>query len=307
VIDLDFVTRANPAYVDGLYREYLRDPASVDEQWALFFAGFEVARGDGARAAHLTPEADAAQASLGVLSLIHSYREFGHLIANLDPLGHSQTVHPLLELSEFGFTDADLDRPVECSSFRGCTRATIRELVALLRTTYCETFAVEYIDIADKPERDWLQERMEPLHNKPELTSEDRQAILAQLTAAAGFEQFLHTKYVGQKRFSLEGGESLIPLLNTLIEEADDSGVEQIVMGMAHRGRLNVLANILRKPYEMIFAEFEGTFLPPNVQWGRRRQVPSGVCARSHDPQRPQTPFVPVLESESPRGHRSRR
>ncbi|MFI5398735.1 MAG: 2-oxoglutarate dehydrogenase E1 component [Candidatus Binatia bacterium] len=263
MIDLDFITRANPDYVDSLYRQFLRDRNSVDEQWALFFAGFEIARGNGGRTA--TPAAEA-QWNLGVLDIIHSYRESGHLIADLDPLGHNQTRHPFLEPAEFGFSETDLDRRVECTNFRGCTRSTIRELVALLHATYCETFAVEYMDIADKGQRDWLQERMEPTLNKPELTDEDRKHILSRLTAAEGFEHFLHTKYVGQKRFSLEGGESLIPLLDTLVEEAGDSGVQQIIMGMAHRGRLNVLANILHKPYEMVFAEFEGTFLPPNVQ-----------------------------------------
>jgi 2-oxoglutarate dehydrogenase E1 component len=283
VVDLDFITRANPDYVDGLYRQFLRDPKSVDEQWALLFAGFEAAEGDGARADQIasvgtvpmgphpterapTGIAPAAHWGLGVFDMIHHYREFGHLIANLDPLGHNQSSHPLLEPKEFGFTAADLDRAVECTSFLGCRRATIRELVALLRATYCGTFAVEYMDIADKAQLDWLQEHMEPTLNKPKLTAEERKQILSRLTAAAGFEHFLHTKYIGQKRFSLEGAESLIPLLDTLIEEAGKIGVEQIVMGMPHRGRLNVLAHILRKPYEMIFSEFEGTFLPPNVQ-----------------------------------------
>ncbi|MGD0946651.1 MAG: 2-oxoglutarate dehydrogenase E1 component [Candidatus Binatia bacterium] len=286
-MDLDFITRANPDYVDGLYRQFLRDPSSVDEQWAMFFAGFEAAEGDGARAAKLEIEiapagiarlepapseppatgiVPAAQWGLGVFELVHHYREFGHLIANLDPLGHNQSSHPLLEPKEFGFTAADLDRAVECTSFLGCRRATIRELVTLLRATYCGTFAVEYMDIADKAQLDWLQEHMEPALNKPELTAEARKHILSRLIAAEGFEHFLHTKYVGQKRFSLEGAESLIPLLDTLIEEAGKTGVEQIIMGMAHRGRLNVLANILHKPYALIFAEFEGTFLPPNVQ-----------------------------------------
>ena len=266
MIDLDFITRANPDYVDALYRQFLRDPQSVDEQWALFFAGVEVGRGNGGAPARLASAASTAEWNLGVLDLIHSYREFGHLIANLDPLGHNQTNHPFLELTEFGFSEADLDRPVERSNFRGRPRTTIRELVALLRSTYCATFAAEYMDIADKGQRDWLKERMEPTLNKPALSNDARKHILSRLTAAEGFEQFLHTKYIGQKRFSLEGAESLIPLLETLIDDAGDSGVEQIVMGMAHRGRLNVLTSILRKPYEMVFAEFEGTFLPRNVQ-----------------------------------------
>ncbi len=268
--NLDFITRANAEYVDGLYRQYLRDPQSVDPQWALFFAGFEAGRGGvpsgNGGAVPAVSERPTQERSIGVFDLIHSYRELGHLIATLDPLGHNQASHPLLEPSEFGFREADLDRIVECPSFKGCTRATLRELLARLRATYCGTLGVEYMDIADKEQRTWLQERMEPALNRPQLSAEDRTHILSTLTAAEGFEQFLHTKYVGQKRFSLEGAESLIPLLATLIEDGGNSGVEEIVMGMAHRGRLNVLANILRKPYEMIFAEFEGTFLRADIQ-----------------------------------------
>jgi 2-oxoglutarate dehydrogenase E1 component len=273
VTNLDFINRANADYVDALYQQYLRDPASVDAQWALFFAGFEAAGGNGATGAGATGArtgvaraAEPTTEHIGIFDLIHSYRELGHLIANLDPLGHNQTTHPLLEPAEFGFSAADLDRMVECPTFKGFARATLRELIARLRATYCGTLGVEHLDIADKEQRTWLQERMEPTLNRPDLTTEDRKRILSRLTAAEGFEHFLHTKYVGQKRFSLEGGEALIPLLDTLIEEAGNSGVEEIVMGMPHRGRLNVLAHTLRKPYEMIFAEFEGTFLRADIQ-----------------------------------------
>ena len=265
VTNLDFINRANADYVDGLYQQYLRDPASVGPHWALFFAGFEAAGGNGAHAAAVRPE-PTLERNIGIFDLIHSYRELGHLIANLDPLGHNQTSHPLLEPSEFGFTDADLDRVVDCPTFKGCTRTTLRDLIARLRATYCGTLGVEHMDILDKDQRTWLQERMEPTLNQPQLSAEDRQRILFRVAAVEGFEQFLHTKYVGQKRFSLEGGEALIPLLDTLIEEAGNGGVEEIVMGMPHRGRLNVLAHTLRKPYEMIFAEFEGTFLRADIQ-----------------------------------------
>jgi 2-oxoglutarate dehydrogenase E1 component len=264
VRDLDFISRANADYVEELYRQYLDDPAAVDERWALFFAGFEVARGNGAPAAIIT--APASERIVGVFDLIHSYRELGHLIANLDPLGHNQSSHPLLELSEFGFTEADLDLVMETPSFKARKRATLRELVALLRATYCGTLGVEYMDVTDKDQRTWLQERMEPTLNQPQLSADDRKHILYALSAAEGFEQFLHTKYVGQKRFSLEGGEALIVLLGTIIEGAGESGVKEIVMGMSHRGRLNVLAHTLRKPYEMIFSEFEGTLLPAGIQ-----------------------------------------
>jgi 2-oxoglutarate dehydrogenase E1 component len=257
---------ANAAYVEELYSRYLRDPTSVDSQWALFFASFEQQSGNGAGPPIAATSAPGKAPTLGVFDLIHSYRELGHLVANLDPLGHNDVSHPLLEPGEFGFKAADLDRVVDCPSFKGCDTSTLRELIELLRATYCSTLAVEYMDIRDKDQRSWLQDGMEPTLNRPRLTREDRQRIYQSVAAAEGFEQFLHTKYLGQKRFSLEGGESLIPLLNTLIEEGGPLKIEEVVMGMAHRGRLNVLAHVLHKPYEMIFSEFEGAFLPADVQ-----------------------------------------
>ena len=265
-MDLDLITRTNAEYVDALYRQYLRDPHSVDPQWGLFFAGFDAGQRRGNGAGVATAPAAAAPQAIGIFDLIHSYRELGHLVATLDPLGGNQDTHPLLEPREFGFGDADLGRVVECPTFRGFSRGTLGDLLARLRATYCRTLGVEYMHIVDKGRRDWLKERMEPTANQPDLTPADRRYLLSLLTAAEGFEQFLHTKYVGQKRFSLEGGDVLIPMLATLIEAGGEAGVEEIVMGMPHRGRLNVLANILRKPYEMIFAEFEGTFLPADIQ-----------------------------------------
>ncbi|HVM96386.1 MAG TPA: hypothetical protein VMT89_08345, partial [Candidatus Acidoferrales bacterium] len=201
--NLDFINRSNAEYVDRLYAQYMRDPSSVDPQWAMFFAGFEAASGNGKRTAvEVAAAPSEAERSIGVFDLIHSYRELGHLIANLDPLGHNQTTHPLLEPTEFGFTDADLSRTVACPSFKGCDQAPVRELITKLHATYCETIGVEYLHLSDKAQRTWLQERMEPTLNKPQLTAEDRRRILSMLMAAEGFEQFLHTKYVGQKRFS---------------------------------------------------------------------------------------------------------
>ncbi|HVM96959.1 MAG TPA: 2-oxoglutarate dehydrogenase E1 component, partial [Candidatus Acidoferrales bacterium] len=269
-VSLDFISRANAEYVDALYEQYRRDPASVDSSWALFFAGFEAARGNGASAPTGEPVRAATAAAdgqrhIGVFDLIHSYRELGHLVADLDPLGHNQTSHPLLEPSEFGFADEDLGSVFSCPILKGCSQAPLREIIARLRAIYCGTLGVEYMEIPVKEQRNWLQARMEPALNRPQLSSDDRVLILQQLTAAEGFEQYLHTKYVGQKRFSLEGGDVLIPLLDALVEESSIQGVEEIVMGMAHRGRLNVLAHTFRKPYEMIFAEFEGTRLPQHI------------------------------------------
>lgn len=263
---LDFLLRANPEYIDKLYQQYRRDPQSVDPSWALFFAGFEVARSQPQPPGVRVEEGVVSTRQIGVYNLIHSYREIGHLIANLDPLGHNSTSHPLLEPAEFGFSSEELDRiVVETPTLKGFTRGTLREVIDRLRAIYCGTLGVEYMDTDDKDQRIWLQERMEPCLNRPDLSADDRKYVLYRITQAEGFEQFLQVKYLGQKRFSLEGAEALIPLLDALVEESVLHGVEEIVMGMAHRGRLNVLAHVLRKPYEMIFAEFEGTRLPPHV------------------------------------------
>ncbi len=248
---LDDVIRANPDYVESLYEAYRRDPASVDERWALLFAGYEWAR-DGAG----PPIAD----------LVHSYRELGHLVADLDPLGGSPRTHPLLRLEELGLREQDLDRVVDWAPLHGGGRGPLRGLLHALAETYTGTLGVEYLGISDKRRRAWLQERMEPRRNRPELSAAERRALLARLLDAEMFEQFLHVRYAGRKRFSLEGGEALIPLLDTLVDDAARLGVEEMVLGMAHRGRLNVLAHVLGKPPEMIFAEFEGALLPEDVQ-----------------------------------------
>ncbi|MBX3027895.1 2-oxoglutarate dehydrogenase E1 component [bacterium] len=299
-MDLDFILRANPDYIDDLYRQYRRDPGSVGADWAHFFAGFELGSNGHRAPAPATAAAppEAAERIFGVQDLIHSYRELGHLIADLNPLGGNLTEHPLLAMQEFGFRESDLDRLVECPHFRRQPQATLRELITLLKATYCRTIAVEYMYISDKTQRDWLKERMEPTLNEPQLTAEDRRHVYDRLVAATGFEEFLHTKYVGQKRFSLEGAEVLIPLLDTLVEESGGAGVEEIVMGMPHRGRLNVLANVLRKPYEMILAEFEGSFLPNAVQGDGDVKYHLGY-ARDHTTRSGRTVHVSLLSNPS--------
>jgi 2-oxoglutarate dehydrogenase E1 component len=249
---MDEIARTNPEYVEALYRDYLRDPASVDERWAMVFAGYDLARA-------------AAKAGPEIADLVHSYRELGHLIADLDPLGGSPREHPLLRLSELGFSDHDLERVVDWAPFKGGSRGTMRDLVAALSETYAGRLGVEYLPVADKTRRAWLQERMEATRNRPELTPAQRRGILERLVAAEMFEQFLQTRFTGQRRYSLEGGEALIPLLDMLVEEAARLEAAEMVLGMPHRGRLNVLAHVLDKPYEMIFAEFEGARLPEDV------------------------------------------
>src|SRR2546425_1077612 len=258
---LDGVALANKDYVAEQYRRYQADPTSVDERWAAFFAGFELASGNGEAPATLIETAAAPGRVLDASDLVHSFRELGHLVAHLNPLEPRPMGHRVLDPAEFGFTEADMERVVDCGGFRGLRRAPLGELIDRRRRTYGGTRGVESLHIPDKEQRGWLQERMEPRENRPELAAEDRVRVLENLLQAEAFEQFLQVRYPTAKRFSLEGGESLIPMLDTLIEEAGTLGVEEMVFGMPHRGRLNVLANVIRKPYEMILAEFEGALL----------------------------------------------
>src|SRR5499427_8794968 len=248
---LDFIQRSNAAYIEEMYARYRSDPVSVPEEWALFFAGFDLSEDPGRRPAP-------SRTTSGVYGLVHAYREFGHLIAHLNPLGGDLEDHPLLDPRQFGLAEADLDQPVDPQPFLGEFHGTLRELIAALRETYCGSLGVEFVDVPDKELRDWLVREMESVRNHSRLGAEDRKRILERLLEADAFEQFLHVKYVGQKRFSLEGAATLIPMLDALVEFASERGVEQIVLGMAHRGRLNVLAHVLGKPLEAIFGEFEG-------------------------------------------------
>jgi 2-oxoglutarate dehydrogenase E1 component len=255
---LDFALRDNAEYIDQQYARWQADPSSVAEDWAMFFAGMELAS-----RRETSPADGGGGPYAGVRSLVHAFREFGHLAARLDPLGlANEDRHPFLEPAAYGLTEADLDREVDASGFRGTFAGTLRDLVASLRETYCGTLAIEYMDISDPEVREWLAERIEASNNRPRFSAAERIAILRALLAADGFEQFLHARYTGQKRFSLEGGASLVPMLETLVREAGAMGVEGLVIGMPHRGRLNVLANIMHKPLEQMFSEFESSFGP---------------------------------------------
>jgi len=244
----DFASRANASYIEEMLARFRSDPASVPPEWGAFFAGFEFA----GRPAAGGPGG-------GAYALIMAYRDFGHLAADLDPLGGSSRSHPLLELSAVGLTDQDLDQVADASALHAEFGGTLRELREVLRETYCRTIGAEYMEIPDREQREWLMGQMERHRNRPALRPEERVRILEQLMMADAFEQFLHVKYVGQKRFSLEGGATLIPMLDTLIEGCAALGVEQLIIGMPHRGRLNVLANVIGKPLDMIFGEFEAS------------------------------------------------
>ncbi|GIJ34293.1 multifunctional oxoglutarate decarboxylase/oxoglutarate dehydrogenase thiamine pyrophosphate-binding subunit/dihydrolipoyllysine-residue succinyltransferase subunit [Micromonospora sediminimaris] len=199
-----------------------------------------------------------------VHELIHAYRVRGHLMADTDPLEFKIRKHPDLDVLQHGLTLWDLDRTFPVNGFAGKQRMKLRSILGVLRDSYCRRVGIEYMHIQDPEERRWIQERVERKYEKP--PAGEQKHVLNRLNAAEAFETFLQTKYVGQKRFSLEGGESLIPLLGEVLESAAESGLDEVVIGMAHRGRLNVLANIVGKPYEKIFSEFEGHLDPRSTQ-----------------------------------------
>ncbi|MBU2960896.1 2-oxoglutarate dehydrogenase E1 component [Citreicella sp. C3M06] len=205
--------------------------------------------------------------SIRALMIIRAHRIRGHLAADLDPLGlHGREPHPELDPKAYGFTEADMDRPIFIDNVLGLQVASMREIMGVLKRTYCGTFALQYMHISDPEQSAWLKERIEGYGREIKFTREGRRAILNKLVEAEGFEKFLHVKYMGTKRFGLDGGESLIPAMEQIIKRGGNLGVTEIVMGMPHRGRLSVLANVLNKPYRAIFNEFQGgSFKPDDV------------------------------------------
>ncbi|MDA7427253.1 2-oxoglutarate dehydrogenase E1 component [Primorskyibacter aestuariivivens] len=205
--------------------------------------------------------------SIRALMLIRAYRIRGHLAADLDPLGlREETPHPELDPKTYGFTEADMDRPIFIDNVLGLQIASMRQIVDIVKRTYCGTFALQYMHISDPEQSAWLKERIEGYGKEISFTREGRKAILNKMVEAEGFEKFLHVKYMGTKRFGLDGGESLIPAMEQIIKRGGALGVKEIVIGMPHRGRLSVLANVMAKPYRAIFNEFQGgSFKPEDV------------------------------------------
>ncbi|ATI42847.1 2-oxoglutarate dehydrogenase E1 component [Pacificitalea manganoxidans] len=205
--------------------------------------------------------------SIRALMIIRAYRIRGHLVADLDPLGmRDQTPHPELDPKSYGFADADMDRPIFIDNVLGLQVASMRQIMGIVQRTYCGTFALQYMHISDPEQAGWLKERIEGFDKEIRFTREGRKAILNKLVEAEGFEKFLHVKYMGTKRFGLDGGEALIPAMEQIVKRGGALGIEEIVFGMPHRGRLSVLANVLQKPYRAIFNEFQGgSFKPDDV------------------------------------------
>ncbi len=250
-----FLNSSDPEVIEELYRKFKLDPTQVDEGWRTFFQGF-----DFARRSYPTKAAQEGLTSteFKVMNLIDDYRKRGHLFTTTNPVRKRRPYSPSLELSNYGLSDADLDTLFEAGNEVGLGRASLRHIIEMLQQTYTRSLGVEYMYIRKPEVVNWLKEKMEPVRNSPAYTDSDQKYILKKLQRAVGFEKFLHKKFPGQKRFSLEGAESLIPAMDAIMEKGAELGVEEFVIGMAHRGRLNVLVNVLRKPYSSIFGEFEG-------------------------------------------------
>jgi 2-oxoglutarate dehydrogenase E1 component len=270
---------SNAPFVEELYESWLADPASVPQQWREYFDRLQAVPGQngGRDVAHgpviaafaqraKSPAGRPAPAVAGfdrkqnsVIQLIVEYRFRGVLLADIDPLKrHERPRIPELDPGYYDLTDADMDTMFNTGTLIGPEQATLRDILKALQDTYCGTLGVEYMYLSSRAEKRWIQERLEPIRSKPSYSADYKRHILERLTAAEGLERFLHTRYVGQKRFSLEGGETLIPVLDNLLQRAGEAGVQELVIGMAHRGRLNVLVNTLGKMPKDLFAEFEG-------------------------------------------------
>lgn len=258
-----YIANAHGNYVDELYRAYKADPTSVDESWQRFFEGFEFAEkynGNGYAAEALSPEMALKEA--GVSRLIFAYRSRAHLLSKTNPVRPRKSRNPWLDLELFGLSEADLDTVFQAGNELGIGPATLRKIIDTLKYIYEGTIGFEFTYIREPDVFNWLRDKFEKEALAFNPSIEFKKRILQKLNEAVVFENFLHTKFLGQKRFSLEGGESVIPGLDALINKSAELGVKEIVIGMAHRGRLNVLANIMGKTYEQIFSEFEGKATP---------------------------------------------
>ena len=250
-----YLSNAHSGYIEELYKSFLEDPQSVDPSWRQFFEGYQYADGQPQTAA---PDVDAYK-EVRVRYLIHAYRARGHLKSDTNPVRTRLDRKPRIGLEDVGLTEADLDLEFDAGIAMGIGRAKLRDIIASLKSIYLGPIGFEYMYMREPEVLEWFEKKCEYEALNFKLSEDEKRRILFKLNEAVVFENFLHTKYIGQKRFSLEGGETTIPALDSIINNAADLGVEEVVIGMAHRGRLNVLANIMGKTYEQIFNEFEGT------------------------------------------------
>ncbi|HTO17167.1 MAG TPA: 2-oxoglutarate dehydrogenase E1 component [Edaphocola sp.] len=273
--DFSFVTNAHPAFIESLYKDFLNNPETVDPEFKKFFEGFDFAIGKSGT--HNTTLAAAVTdgisldnnqltKELAVYDLIRSFRKRGHLISDTNPIRKRKDRHARVALSDFGLGDQDLEQEFYSGRFLGMGKAKLKDIYQKLNDIYAGSVGIQYTYINNVEKHDWVQRNFEAFMQQ-EFTFEQKKRTLKKLNFGVIFEKFLNTKFIGQKRFGLEGGESMIPGLDAILTTAADFGVKEVVFGMAHRGRLNVLANILRKTYDQIFSEFEGT-LPSDLTMG---------------------------------------
>jgi 2-oxoglutarate dehydrogenase E1 component len=293
-VEASFLTGANATFIAELYERYLDDPQAVDPTWIDLFKDLmddpaslaSELKGPSWSRDHSkvigAPDLDAPPPkkkpggaseeevrarvldSIRALMMIRTYRVRGHLMATLDPLGINEPAsHPELDYRTYGFTDADLDREIFIDNVLGMEKAKLRVIISALKKTYCGTIGVEFMHIQDPDQKAWIQRRIEASRNVTEFTDLGKKTILERLTETEGFEKFCQVKYTGTKRFGLEGGESIVPAIEQVLKRGSQMGIEEVILGMAHRGRLNVLANVMRKPFQAIFSEFQGKAANP--------------------------------------------
>ena len=300
-MDSSFLSGANATFIAEMHQAWSQNPANVDPEWAEYFSSLgalsdleeqrpswgkdrsqvigahdpdasikAVAKGIAGNRDLLAGDVRSATLdSLRAIMLIRAYRIRGHLLANLDPLGlQEKEIHPELDPATYGFEAGDYDRPIFINYVLGLEIATLNEILAILKETYCSTIGVEFMHIQDPAQKAWIQERIEAIQNRTEFTERGKIAIFEKLVHAENFEKFLHKKYVGTKRFGLDGGEAIIPALEQILKRGGQLGLKEVVMGMAHRGRLNVLNNVMRKPFRAITSEFLGNQANPEEAGG---------------------------------------
>ena len=249
-----FLGALHTGMIEEMYQNYLQDPKSISEEWSSFFQGFDFAK-------EVYSEEDIPQIfqkEFKVINLIDAYRKSGHLFTQTNPVRERRQYSPTLDYKNFGLEESDLEVEFQAGEQVGIGASKLSDIIKHLDQVYCQSIGVEYMYVRDPKEIDWIKNRLHKNSNTPKFEAKQKKHILHKLNQAVAFENFLHKKFVGQKRFSLEGAESLIPALDALVEYSSDLGVEEFVMGMSHRGRLNVLANIFNKTYKEIFSEFEG-------------------------------------------------
>ncbi|MCD6598108.1 MAG: 2-oxoglutarate dehydrogenase E1 component, partial [Bacteroidales bacterium] len=261
---LDYLGQGDISLIENLYQQYLSDPQSIEESWKKFFEGFEFARNNFEE----KPSGSVYDKEFKVINLIEGYRRRGHLFTETNPVRSRRKYTPTLDIETFGLEKSDLDTVFEAGKNIGIGPSPLSSIVEHLKQTYCRSIGAEYGFIRKPEVISWLQDKMEPVKNTPSFSPEEKKHFYFLLKQAVGFENYIHKKFIGAKRFSLEGTEALIPALDAIIEKGSNLGIEEFTIGMSHRGRLNVLANILQKPYEDIFNEFNGKFYDSNISLG---------------------------------------